>query len=135
MGAEKKIAVVVRDDLMTWQKLNVTAFTVGGIAGIPGMLGESYVDGDDRSYLPMLRLPVMVFTAPRDKMRRTYQRALNRGVQFSIYNEELFETYNDEDNRKAVRNVLSDDLNLVGLAMCGERKAVDKVVNGLKLHE
>ena len=30
---DTKIAVVVRQDLAVWQKLNVTAFTISGIAG------------------------------------------------------------------------------------------------------
>ena len=31
MADDTKIAVVVRDDLETWQKLNVTAFVVSGL--------------------------------------------------------------------------------------------------------
>ncbi|MDO9509419.1 MAG: DUF2000 domain-containing protein [Thermovirgaceae bacterium] len=129
------MAVVIREDLRVWQKLNVTAFTMGGIAGIPGMLGKPYEDKDGRTYLPMIRQPVLVFSAPQEKMRRTYERALTRGVSFSVYTEELFETSNDEDNRAAVRNVRGGDLNLVGLALYGDRKSVDQIVKGLKLHE
>lgn len=135
MEQETRIAIVLREDLKVWQKLNVTAFTIGGIAGIPEMLGKPYEDKDGKKYLPMIRQPILVFSAPSEKMRRTYERALAQGVSFSIYTEELFVTSNDEDNRAAVRRVGSDDLNLVGLAMFGDRKAVDKVVKGLKLHE
>jgi len=135
MEQETRIAIVIREDLKVWQKLNVTAFTVGGIAGIPEMLGKPYEDKDGKKYLPMIRQPILVFSAPEEKMRRTYERALAQGVSFSIYTEELFVTSNDEDNRAAVRSVGSEDLNLVGVAMHGDRKAVDKVVKGLKLHE
>ena len=34
----------------------------------------------------------------------------------------------------AVANHISDNLNLVGIAMRDEKKSVDKVVKGLKLH-
>lgn len=135
MEQETRIAIVIREDLKVWQKLNVTAFTVGGIAGIPEMLGKPYEDKDGRTYLPMVRQPILVFSAPAEKMRRTYERALAQGVSFSIYTEELFVTSNDEDNRAAVKRVGSEDLNLAGVAMYGDRKAVDKVVKGLKLHE
>ena len=38
---DTKIAIVVRDDLATWQKLNVTAFVTSGIVRAnPGLLGE-----------------------------------------------------------------------------------------------
>jgi len=33
MEFDTKIVVIVRDDLAIWQKLNITAFTVSGIAG------------------------------------------------------------------------------------------------------
>lgn len=46
----------------------------------------------------------------------------------------LFATGNDDDNRAAVAAVEADALDLVGLALHDDRKAVDKVVKGLKLH-
>jgi hypothetical protein len=43
---DTKIAVVLLDDLAVWQKANVTAFLVSGIAGTdPSLVGEPYVDG------------------------------------------------------------------------------------------
>ena len=42
---DTKIAVVLLDDLAVWQKTNVTAFLVSGIAGtVPGVVGEPYRD-------------------------------------------------------------------------------------------
>jgi hypothetical protein len=48
---DTKIAVVVRDDLATWQRLNVTAFLISGVtaqAG-PAAIGEDYADADNRA--------------------------------------------------------------------------------------
>ncbi|MFN8475234.1 MAG: DUF2000 family protein [Anaerolineae bacterium] len=134
MVFDTRIAVVVRDDLLTWQKLNVTAFTVSGIAGLPDALGEPYVDGSDVSYLPMIRQPITIFTADHDQIRAVYEQALRRDVQFSIYTEELFATPHDEANRAAVRAFRSEDLKLVGLALRGRKKVMDKLLKGLKLH-
>ena len=33
MDFDTKIAIIVRDDLATWQKLNVTAFLTSGVTG------------------------------------------------------------------------------------------------------
>ena len=39
---DTKIAILVRDDLATWQKLNVTAFLMSGITGAnSGLIGEN----------------------------------------------------------------------------------------------
>ena len=60
---DTKIAVVLRDDLLPWQELNVTAFLVSGVAANPELLGEPYEDADGQRYLPLLRQPVVVLTA------------------------------------------------------------------------
>lgn len=63
MQFDTKIAVVLRDDLAGWQKTNVTAFVVSGIAGtVPGVVGEPYRDASGNEYLPMFVQPVR--TAP-----------------------------------------------------------------------
>lgn len=136
MNFDTKIAVVVRDDLETWQKLNITAFTVSGIAGtVEGIIGEPYQDGSGNSYLPMFRQPVMVFCASSEQMKIISTRALNRQIRFSLFTEELFKTNNDLDNRAAVQAVSQEALNIVGMAMWAEKKSVEKVLKGISLHQ
>jgi hypothetical protein len=135
MSFDTKIAVLVRDDLATWQRLNATAFMVSGIAGaVPELLGEEYVDADGTRYLPMFGQPVLVFEGDRDTVAAAHVRALGRGLRVSIFTSELFTTGNDRDNRAAVLAVARDKLDLVGLAMHGPRGVVDKVVKGAALH-
>lgn len=130
---DTKIAVLLRDDLATWQRLNVTAFLVSGIAS-PSLLGETYLDADDTRYLPMFGQPVLVFEGSAAVLTAAHQRALGRGMMMSIFTSELFATGNDVDNRAAVRAVPRDKLDLVGLAVHGQRNAVDKVLKGAALH-
>lgn len=135
MKFDTKIAVALRADLPTWQKLNMTAFMVSGIAGTdPNTIGEDYVDASGTAYLPMFRQPVLVFSASGDELRAAYERAMRRGLRVAIFTEELFATGHDEANRAAVAAVASADLRLVGLALRAERNAVDKVLKGLALH-
>jgi hypothetical protein len=130
---DTKIAVLLRDDLATWQRLNVTAFLVSGIAS-PSLLGEPYLDADDTRYLPMFGQPVLVFEGSAPVLTAAHQRALGRNMMMSIFTSELFATGNDVDNRAAVRAVPRDKLDLVGLALHGQRNAVDKVLKGASLH-
>ena len=67
-------------------------------------------------------------------MREVYDRAMKRNMHFTIYTEELFKTYNDDDNRAAVAAVNSENLNLVGMAIRSTKRQIDTVVKGLKLH-
>jgi hypothetical protein len=134
---DTKVAVVVREDLATWQKLNVTAFLTSGVVADAGtdVVGEPYEDADGCRYLPMLRQPVLVFAATRDKLAAVARRARERDVPVAIYTAELFTTGRDEDNRAAVKAVGTDELELVGLALRASHKRADAVLRGLKRHD
>ena len=133
---DTKIAVVLRDDLAVWQKANVTAFLVSGIAGTdPSTVGEPYRDADGNEYLPMFRQPVLVYKADAQALRRAYARAMDRGVRPAVYTHELFTTDHDQANREAVEAVRAVDLDLVGIAFRADRKVVDKIVDRLRPHD
>jgi hypothetical protein len=135
MQVDTKIAVVLRDDLATWQKTNVTAFLVSGIAGtVPGVVGQPYRDASGNEYLPMFVQPVLVYEADGPALRRAYERAMSRGVTPAVYTQELFATNHDEANRAAVASVAAADLDLVGIAFRAERRTVDKIVDRLRFH-
>ncbi|MFV8188224.1 DUF2000 family protein [Streptomyces sp. AF1B] len=132
---DTKIAVLLREDLEPWQRLNVTAFLVSGLGSpIPEVIGEPYVDADDVQYLPMFRQPVLVFEGTKETLTAAHRRALSRALPRSLFTSDLFTTGNDRDNRAAVRAVGTDDLDLVGLAVYGPKNAVDKVIKGARMH-
>ena len=135
MRYDTKIAIVVRDDLATWQKLNVASFLSGGLVGTsPELAGEAYRDASGRFYGPLIRQPVLVFAASAAELTSALQRAQQRGVRPHLYTKDLFATGNDIDNRAAVAAVATDALDLVGLGLHAERKEIDKITKGLKLH-
>ncbi len=78
-------------------------------------VGEPDVDADGRTYLPMLRQPVLVFEASAEKLKTVHERAMTRELDFAIYTAELFTTGHDDANRAAVRAVPTADLDLVGI--------------------
>ncbi|HVV13170.1 DUF2000 domain-containing protein [Amycolatopsis sp.] len=135
MEGKTKIAVVVRDDLAGWQRLNVTAFLVSGVAArFPETVGADYQDASGQGYLPMFGQPVLVYAAGADALRAAHQKAVDRNLAVAVYTEELFATDNDDDNRAAVRAVPTEKLALTGIAVHGSRNAVDKALKGLSLH-
>jgi hypothetical protein len=132
---DTKIAVVLRDDLAVWQKTNVTAFLVSGIAGTqPDVVGEPYRDASGNEYLPMFVQPVLVYEAHATALRRAYERAMARDVTPAIYTAQLFATDHDEANRATVASVAAEELDLVGIGFRAERKTVDKIVDRLRFH-
>ena len=133
---DTKVAVVVRDDLQTWQRLNVTAFLMAGVAAYAGTeaIGEPYLDADGFEYLPLLVQPVLVFAAGADKLRVIRERAARRQVPIAIYTADMFSTGKDADNRAAVRAVATADLDLVGLALRAAHRDADALLRGVERH-
>lgn len=131
-----KVVVALRDDLLPWQELNVTAFLMSGISvSADDLTGEPYADADGTTYLPMLRQPVMVMSASAATLASARTKAVGRGLPLAVYTEELFSTGHDAANRAAVAAVHAEDLDLVGIAVRGPRNAVDKVVKGARMHD
>jgi hypothetical protein len=133
---DTKAAVVVRDDLATWQRLNVTAFLMAGVTAQAGptAIGDDYLDADGRRYLPLLVQPVLVFEAGAAKLTTLRERAERRGVTIAIYTREMFATGNDKDNRAAVRAVPTEELDLVGIGLRAPHRDADAILRGIGRH-
>ncbi len=130
-----KIAIVVREDLAQWQKLNVTAFLASGLAAaVPGCIGEAYVDAAGRRYTAMCGQPILVFAATLNALQTAHARATAQGLVIVPYVEAMFATGHDAANRAVFAEGDVAAQTWVGLAFNGDRKAVDKAVKGLKLH-
>jgi len=130
-----RVAILIRDDLAVWQKLNVVAFLATGIAGAsPDAMGEPYEDAAGRVYARLLGQPMLVFAATSEELRRARDVALAREITIAAYVASMFETGNDAANREVFRAEPADAPDLVGLALRGPRKAIERATHGLKLH-
>src|SRR3546814_14928037 len=108
-----KIAVVLLTDLENWQKLNVTAFTISGVASQEGAVGEDYHDASGNRYLPMFQEPVLVFGASPQAMSRTAERARSRGDTCSVFTRDPFNTFNASDTPAAAAALTADRTSVV----------------------
>ncbi len=95
---DTKMAVIVRDDLAPWQRLNVTAFLTSGVVAHAGaaVVGEDYEDADGERYLPLLVQPVLVYEAGADKLRTVLARVRERELPAALYTADMFATGNDD---------------------------------------
>ena len=132
---DTKVAVVIRNDLEAWQKLNVASFLTSGVAAaFPECIGDAYEDASGTRYLAMIGQPILIYGADGPALSRALDRALTRNVAPAVYTEDMFMTTHDAANREVVKAVARAELNLVGIAMRAERKVIDKIVDGLKFH-
>ncbi|HUN38693.1 MAG TPA: DUF2000 family protein [Acetobacteraceae bacterium] len=135
MMFDTKVAILVLEDLEVWQKLNVTAFLATGIAAAaPEAIGEGYEDAAGRRFAPMLGQPILIFAATPGALQRAHRNALERGLTSAVYVRAMFETGHDAANRAAFETEPVDAPDLVGIAVRGPRKDVDKATKLASLH-
>jgi len=132
---DTKVALIVRDDLASWQRLNVTAFLATGIAAAaPEALGQPYLDAAGHRYAAMLGQPILIFQSDLPGLRAAHAQALARELTIVAYVFSMFSTGHDEANRQAFLAEDPGAPDLVGLGLRGPKKAVDKAIKGLSLH-
>ncbi len=132
---DTKIAVVVRDDLAVWQKLNVVAFLTSGVVGAnPGLIGEPYQDAEGNTYNALMIQPTIVLSADRETLKAIYRRAMERRARMSLYIEDMFSTGHDAANRAALKQHPPETLEVVDLALREEKKTVDRITKGARMH-
>ncbi|MRT57101.1 DUF2000 family protein [Enterobacteriaceae bacterium RIT693] len=133
---DTKIAFIVRDDLPTWQRLNVVAFLGTGVAAAsPEIMGAPYVDAKGREYGNLSGQPMLIFESDLAGLQTAHRKGLERELTLIPYVHAMFSTGHDAANREVFRAENADSMNLVGLAMRGPKKVVDKVIKGLALHK
>lgn len=133
---DTKIAIVLRNNLASWQKLNVTAFLMSGIAGQnPEIIGEAYKDRSGNLYNALSIQPIIVLSAEGETLSAIHRRSLDRGITSSLFIEEMFATGHDAANRAIFAEFAPDDAKVVGIAIRAEKKIVDKVTKGATMHQ
>ncbi|MCS3432556.1 DUF2000 domain-containing protein [Klebsiella sp. BIGb0407] len=133
---DTKIAFIVRNDLATWQRLNVVAFLATGIvSSVPEIIGQPYVDALNRQYGAISGQPMLVFEASRDELQKVHRKGLERELCVIPYIYAMFSTGHDEANREVFMAENAENMDFVGIAIQGPKKDVDKVLKGLALHK
>lgn len=131
---DTKIAIVVRNDLQPWQKLNITAFLMSGISATQDIVGEPYIDRDGKKYLPISKQPILIFAANREEIREVFEKTLNKEIEMSIYTEEMLNSCSEQESMAKIATFKTDQLNIIGIGMRGKRNPVDRILKNLKLH-
>jgi hypothetical protein len=136
MEYENKIAIILKNDLANWQKLNVTAFLASSIAiQFPETHGISFVNASNSQFLPFIKQPILIYKADTDaELRKVFNKAKEKSLHIGIYIEPLFSTKNAEENYIEISKYTDETQVLIGIIIYGETKKVYKALGGLKLH-
>jgi hypothetical protein len=133
---DKKIAIIIKDDILNWQKLNVAAFLASAIAiQFPETHGKPFTNASGSVYLPFVKHPILIYKADtEEQLKRAFNRAKEKEIAIGIYTQPLFATKNEEGNHMEISKATDEEQELAGIVLYGENKKVDKALDGLKFH-
>jgi hypothetical protein len=98
------------------------------------LVGERYEDTAGNIYNALVVQPMIVLSADGETIKAIYRRAMERGARLSLYIEDMFSTGHDAANRAAVKQYEPSALKVVGLALREDKKLVDKITKGARMH-
>ena len=77
---------------------------------------------------------MLILAANIEALRRAYQQAIERNLTRAVYVRAMFSTGHHAANRAAFKAEPADSPDLVGLALRGPKKDVDKDTKNASLH-
>lgn len=77
---------------------------------------------------------MLVFAAGAEGLSRAWRVAIGRDLTRAVYVRAMFETGHDAANRAVFKAEPADTSDLVGVAIRGAKKDVDRATKGLRLH-
>ena len=113
--------------------------TAARSAGMGGTQPATLRHSDQRHICPTPHAPSatpahVVLTGPANVLTNIRNRAHQRGVESVAYIEEMFATGHDKANRAVFAQHGADETNTVGIALRADKKIVDKITKGAKMH-
>ena len=113
----------------------IDAALAGDVAAVTtGPISKEALHAAGHRYHSLSVQPVIVLAADRPTLATIHRRALDRDAPHALYIEEMFATGHDAANRAAFAQFAPETAKVVGLALRGERKLVDKITRGARMH-
>lgn len=134
MGSERKCVMVVEESLPAGLAANaagVLAFTLGREANFA--VGPGVLDGSGMRHVGITRIPIPVLRADGDTLRRLRYEAESAELLAVDFTEAARTSKTYEEYERKLAATKATELDYLGLALYGDRKAVEKLTGSLPL--
>ena len=132
----KKITIVLREDLVSWQLTN----TIGHIAAYIGNkiqdtieTGENIVTKDGKTIPRNSQFAIVALKASIEELKNLSIQLRNLGLCWIVYVQEMIDMIDDEELARSIDQIESDKLNILGIGLFGPKDELKKITGNLKL--
>ncbi|MEU3036694.1 DUF2000 domain-containing protein [Streptomyces griseoaurantiacus] len=132
----EKCALVVDKDLPAGLAMNTVAalaLSVGKFTD--GIVGDDVKDADGRLHTGITSIPLPVLKADAEELRGVALRAVGASDVFVVdFTSVAQSSRSYEEYTRRTAEIPTGELPYIGMAVCGSRKAVDKITGSLPLY-
>ncbi|GEM_PF-831152 len=132
----KKMTIVVRDDVASWQLTN----TIGHIAAYLGKkmsepfdTGKFFTSKDGINVPRNSQFAVVVLRASKDEIKDLAMKVRATSLLWIAYVQEMIDMIDDDELAKALSAIVSEDLNILGVGIFGAKDEIKTLTGNLKL--
>ena len=132
----KKMSIVLRDDLASWQLTN----TVGHIAAYLGNkmsepfdTGANFVSKDGINFPRNYQFAVVVLSATPNDLKKLAAKLYNSDLCWIAYTQEMIDLIDDNELVQALSLVPADEMNILGIGVFADKDKLKELTGRLHL--
>lgn len=131
----QKIAIVVREDLPSWQVMNTIAHVSGYLGNkIETFLSdENFVTTDGQNHPRNSQYAIIILKNSEKGLRRFMRRVRENGLLYHGFIREMIESTDDTEIQNIVSNKRDDEIEYLGIGIFGPIEQVSELTQGMSL--
>jgi len=132
----KKMTVVLREDLASWQLTNtighITAY-LGNKMSEPFDTGEFFVSKDGINFPRNSQFAVVALRATKDELKDLELKLRSTTITKIVYVQEMIDMIDDEELAQALNQLNGDEMDILAIGIFGPKDELKNLTGSLKL--
>lgn len=132
----KKMTVVLRDDLASWQLTNTIghiAAHLGNKMSEPFDTGKYFRSKDGVDFPRNSQFPIVALKADTDQLRELAAGLKNSHLSWIIYVQDMIDMIDDDELAKVLKTKAFEDLDILGIGVFGQKEELKTLTGEFKL--
>ena len=131
----QKIAIVVREDLPSWQVMNTVAHVSGYLGNkITTFLSdENFVTSDEQNHPRNSQYAIIILKNTEKGLRKFMRRVRESKLLYHGFIREMIETTDDSEIQQILSNKRDDEIEYLGIGIFGPIERVNELTQGMSL--
>ncbi len=128
-----RISIVVAEELGVGFIANATACIASGLFHLEQNIIGSEIVGADFKYIPITKIPIMIFKRNKKEWIELLKRAKNNKLKYMVFTKEAQSTTNYDEYALRVKGKTLKEIQIIGIGVLGEDHLINSFSGDLAL--